>query len=224
MTEPTVTPFELLSERLRRNLADRDEALKAVVKAMGVSTSALEAAKLARSVAIVWMARTGYLTATHVTIASKRYPMNISAAAKELGMAYGTLRPYMLAGQALADKGRVYLMDDPEQVDIDIVEKSFDEGARADRKATRAKAQAEKVAKELSETAGETVEVTLTGASVLEAAVRLGNTLGDFHQCGGKLSDAERTSSKGSSGKSRRLELTERVDAVENGAIGDAST
>lgn len=193
MTEPTVTPFELLSERLRRNVADRDKALKAIANPMGVSTSALEAAKLARSVAMVWMARTGYLTATHVRIASNRRPMNISAAAKELGMAYATLRPYVLAGQALADKGRVNLMDDPEQVDIDIVEKSFDEGARADRKAIRAKAKAEKIAKEFSETAGKTAEVALTGASVLEAAVRLENMIGDFLQSGGKLSDAERT-------------------------------
>ncbi|MEV7132655.1 hypothetical protein AB0N24_07170 [Arthrobacter sp. NPDC093128] len=209
MTEPTVTPFELLSERLRRNVADRDEALKAIANHMGASTSALEAAKLVRSVAIVWMARTGYLTATHVTIASKRHPMNITAAAKKLGMAYGTLSPYVLAGQALANKGRVKLMDDPEQVDIDIVEKSFDDGARADRKAIRAKAKAEKAAKELAGSAGATAEViaeaTLTGASVLEASVRLLNTLGVFLQRGGKLSDAERAKLEGKLGEAAAL-------------------
>jgi hypothetical protein len=100
-------------------------------------TKAIESAVQARAVAAVWMSRIAYRTATHEAVATKRYPYNITGAAKVLGMPVGTLRPYALAGQALHVKDRAGLLSVPDADDVALVEGSFDATSRADQKAKR---------------------------------------------------------------------------------------
>ena len=101
-----------------------------------------------KAVAAVWMSRIAYRTMTHPDVATKRYPENITGAAKVLGMPVGTLRPYGLAGIALAKKDMAGLLSVPEQDDIALVEASFDSTSRADQKAKRVKEAAKKAALE----------------------------------------------------------------------------
>jgi hypothetical protein len=101
-----------------------------------------------KSVAAVWMSRIAYRTMTHPDVASKRYPENITGAAKVLGMPVGTLRPYGLAGIALAKKDLAGLLSEPEPADLAIVEASFDATTRADQKAKRVKEAQKKAALE----------------------------------------------------------------------------
>ncbi|WJH25431.1 hypothetical protein [Pseudarthrobacter defluvii] len=57
--------------------------------------------------------------------------MNVTGAAKALGKPVATVRPYVLAGKALAQAGRVQLTSPPEQADLKIVEAAMDEAAAA---------------------------------------------------------------------------------------------
>jgi len=111
-------------------------------------------ARHARSVAAVWMARIAYRAASHESIATSRYPYNITGAAKALGVNVTTLRPYAIAGAVLGKQDRAGLLSAPAQDDIAIVEKSFDDTTRAQQKEKRRlegekKAKLEAAAKEL---------------------------------------------------------------------------
>lgn len=64
--------------------------------------------------------------------------MNVTGAARALGKPVATVRPYVLAGKALAQAGRVQLTSPPEQVDLKIVEAAMDEAARRRRLSSRA--------------------------------------------------------------------------------------
>lgn len=102
----------------------------------------------ARAVAAVWLSRVAYRTATHASVATSRYPYNITGAAKALGMPVGTLRPYALAGAALHKADRAGLLSSPAEEDVALVEKSFDDTSRADQKAKRLKEKERKEALE----------------------------------------------------------------------------
>ena len=111
-------------------------------------------ARHARAVAAVWMARIAYRAASHESIATSRYPYNITGAAKALGVNVTTLRPYAIAGAVLGKQDRAGLLSAPAQDDIAIVEKSFDDTTRAQQKEKRRlegekKAKLEAAAKEL---------------------------------------------------------------------------
>lgn len=100
--------------------------------------AALEAAKLARNDWKVLWARATYLRAVSPSVTTPGRPMNILGAARALGQAYSTVRPYVLAGEALDHAGRVRLTSKPEPADVKIVEAALDEAARAPRRASRA--------------------------------------------------------------------------------------
>lgn len=104
----------------------------------GAARAALEAATAARSDWKVLWARATYLRAIAPSVATPRYPMNIHGAAKALGKPYATVRPYVLAGKALAEAGRVELTSAPEQIDVNIVETAMEAAARAPRRLSRA--------------------------------------------------------------------------------------
>ncbi|MHA7297690.1 hypothetical protein [Pseudarthrobacter sp. MDT3-1] len=100
--------------------------------------AALEAAEAARNDWKVLWARATYLRAVSPSVATAGRPMNILGAAKALGQAYSTVRPYVLAGEALARAGRVRFNSKPEQADVEIVEAAMEKAARAPRRASRA--------------------------------------------------------------------------------------
>lgn len=100
--------------------------------------AALEAAESSRNDWKVLWARATYLRAISPSVATPRYPMNITGAARALGKPVGTVRPYVLAGEALARAGRVHLTSAPEQADLKIVETAMDEAARRPRRSSRA--------------------------------------------------------------------------------------
>lgn len=100
--------------------------------------AALEAAAAARNDWKVLWARATYLRAMSPSVATTRYPMNITGAAKALGKPYATVRPYVLAGKALAEAGRVELTSAPEQIDVNIVEAAMEAAARGPRRLSRA--------------------------------------------------------------------------------------
>lgn len=100
--------------------------------------AALEAAESSRNTWKVLWARATYLRAISPSVATSRYPMNITGAARVLGMPVATVRPYVLAGKALAHAGRVQLTSAPEQADVRIVEAAMDEAARGPRRSSRA--------------------------------------------------------------------------------------
>ncbi len=105
-------------------------------------------AQHAKDVAAVWMSRIAYRTATHHDVANKRYPYNITGAAKVLGMPVGTLRPYALAGQALDGAERAGLLSEPDVEDITLLNDSFDNGAREQQRQKRLKEKETKLALE----------------------------------------------------------------------------
>lgn len=110
------------------------EAVKEESEAKGLK----EAADLRYLNAQVVMARIAFKVASHSTIASKRYPTNVSRAAELLGMAYGTLRPYVLAGQALDREDRAGLLSAPEEIDREIVDEAIETvGGRGRRRELR---------------------------------------------------------------------------------------
>jgi hypothetical protein len=90
-----------------------------------------------RAVAIVWMARSAYAAATHPSVVTKRYPVNVTQAAKALDIPYATLYPYVQAGLALAKKQREGLLSVPDDTDISLTQRSLDEGERARQTAKR---------------------------------------------------------------------------------------
>jgi hypothetical protein len=100
--------------------------------------AAQEAALAARNDWKVLWARATYLRAISPSVATSGNRMNIMGAAKALGEAYSTVRPYVLAGEALARAGRVRLTSKPEQADMEIVEAALEEAARGPRRASRA--------------------------------------------------------------------------------------
>ena len=100
--------------------------------------TALEAAQSCRNDWKVLWARATYLRAVSPSVATSNNRMNILGAAKALGMAYSTIRPYVLAGEALALAGRVHLKSPPQQADLEIVEAAIEETARAPRRSSRA--------------------------------------------------------------------------------------
>ena len=110
--------------------------------------SAMEAADHARKVAQVWQARIAYRAATSEGISNTRYPVNITGAAKALGVPVATLRPYALAGVALHKADKAGLLSAPAKEDLTIVNDSFDATSRADQKAKRVKEAAKKAALE----------------------------------------------------------------------------
>src|SRR4051812_25492428 len=89
--------------------------------------AALEAAESSRNDWKVLWARATYLRAISPSVATPRYPMNVTGAARALGRPVATVRPYVLAGKALAQAGRVQLTSAPEQADLKIVEAAMDE-------------------------------------------------------------------------------------------------
>ncbi|MEJ1179564.1 MULTISPECIES: hypothetical protein [unclassified Pseudarthrobacter] len=99
--------------------------------------AAQEAALAARNDWKVLWARATYLRAISPSVVTSRKRMNISGAARALGEAYSTVRPYVLAGEALAREGRVKLTSKPEQADMEIVETALEEAARGPRRASR---------------------------------------------------------------------------------------
>lgn len=98
----------------------------------------LEAAESSRNDWKVLWARATYLRAISPSVATSRYPMNITGAARALGKPVGTVRPYVLAGRALALAGRVHLTSSPEQDDLIIVEAAMEEATRGPRRSSRA--------------------------------------------------------------------------------------
>ena len=120
-----------------QSLSSLKEAFDRAYADYGTADDALRAAAHARSTAAVWMARIAYRAATHEAIATKRYPYNITGAAKALGRPVPTLRPYAIAGQALAQKDKAGLFSEPTDEERAIVEKSFDDGVRAQQKEKR---------------------------------------------------------------------------------------
>ncbi|MET3176827.1 UNVERIFIED_ORG: hypothetical protein ABIB52_004705 [Arthrobacter sp. UYCu721] len=56
--------------------------------------------------------------------------INCRGLERETGVARNTMRPYLDAGLELHRAGRLYLDDDPSDVDIRIVDKSMEEGER----------------------------------------------------------------------------------------------
>lgn len=100
--------------------------------------AAMEAALAARNNWKVLWARATYLRAVSPSVATSRYRMNIMGTAKALGEAYSTIRPYVLAGEALAHAGRVQRTTAPQQADVNIVEAALEEAARGPRRSSRA--------------------------------------------------------------------------------------
>jgi hypothetical protein len=117
------------------------EALRsAYEKALGDYAKAKDdedAARVAKLSAAVWLARIAYRTATHEAIATKRYPTNITGAAKALGKPVATLRPYALAGEKLHAADRAGLLSVPDAEDMAIVDKSFEDGVREQQRQKR---------------------------------------------------------------------------------------
>ena len=95
------------------------------------------AAEQARDEWKVLWARAAYLRAISPSVATARYPMNVTRALEALDVPYSTVRPYILAGQALAHEGRAHRTSPAEQIDLDIVEAAMDQAARAPRRASR---------------------------------------------------------------------------------------
>lgn len=117
-------------------------------------------AQLQKDRAAVWMARIAYRTASHDAVANKRYPYNITGAAKVLGMPVGTLRPYAKAGEALGD--RAGLLSEPDAADIAVLNESFDAGSREDQRQKRLR---EKTAKLALEAAAKELEALKAAAA-----------------------------------------------------------
>jgi hypothetical protein len=116
-------------------LSTNDKAREAAAKA------ALEVAESSRNDWKVLWARATYLRAVSPSVATVKNPMNILGTAKALGAAYSTIRPYILAGEALAQAGRVHLTSPPQQVDLEIVEAALENASRAPRRSSRADSQ-----------------------------------------------------------------------------------
>jgi len=112
-------------------------------------------AQHAKDVAAVWMARIAFRTATHADVANKRYPYNITGAAKVLGMPVATLRPYALAGQVLDKDERAGLLSEPDATDVALLNESFDAGARAQQREKRLKEKEAKLALEAAHAAAQ---------------------------------------------------------------------
>ena len=128
---------------LERSLDDLTATFTEARETFAHQSSVMEAAKQARDIAAVWMARSSYLTSIHPDMnGGKHGKQNISAAAKHLGMPYGTLRPYVLAGGALAKLDRVGVLGTPDAADVEAVRASIEATANARRRELNAKAKA----------------------------------------------------------------------------------
>lgn len=112
------------------NLSTTEEAWEAAARA------ALEAADSSRNDWKVLWARGTCLRGISPSVAAPRYPLNVTGAAKALGKPVATVRPYILAGKALAQAGRVQRTSPPEQTDLKIVEAAMDEAARRPRRSS----------------------------------------------------------------------------------------
>lgn len=95
-----------------------------------------EALLEAQDVRKVALARAAYLWAISPSVAIHS-PRNISGAGRVLGMPYATVRPYVLAGEALAEAGRVLRTSPPEPVDVEIVEAAIEKFANGPRREHR---------------------------------------------------------------------------------------
>jgi hypothetical protein len=126
--------------------------------------TAKEAADHSMKVAMVWQARIAYRAATSEGVMTSRYPVNITGAAKALGVPVATLRPYALAGVALHKADKAGLLSAPALEDITIVNDSFDATSRADQKAKRVKEAAKKAALEAKALELEALKAKQAGA------------------------------------------------------------
>lgn len=91
-------------------------------------------AKLLRKKAIVRLARVWARMALD-PIRLRNGEINRRLMERETGIPRNTMRPYLDAGLKLQQAGRLYLDDDPTEVDFAIVEKSMNEGERQRRRA-----------------------------------------------------------------------------------------
>lgn len=127
-----------------------------------------EAAKLEASNKRVLLARSAYLLASHPEIATKRFPLNLSASAKAMAGEKATdkerdalrkwLAVHVAAGKALADKKLVFNVVDPTEPERATVEKVHDETLRAASKKKNDKVKAKVAAASKSESEDETDE------------------------------------------------------------------
>lgn len=85
--------------------------------------------KLLRKKAIVRLARVWTRMALHPT-RLRNGEINRRLMERETGIPRNTMRPYLDAGLKLHQAGRLYLDDDPHEVDFAIVDKSMNAGER----------------------------------------------------------------------------------------------
>jgi hypothetical protein len=89
--------------------------------------------------ALVILSRRAFQASIHPAIVGKG-KQNISKAGEFLGMPYATVRPYVIAGGALFQHDRAFLLSEPDTEDARIVNESFDNGSRAQQIEKRRKA------------------------------------------------------------------------------------
>jgi hypothetical protein len=131
---------------------DFSGAVKDLAKAKQQESEALDL----KNHALVIMSRRAFQASIHPAIVGEG-KQNISKAGQALGMPYSTIRPYVLAGGALFQQDRAFLLSEPDAEDARIVNGSFDDHSRKAqiekraKAAAKAQAQAELLAKQQAE-------------------------------------------------------------------------
>lgn len=140
---------QLDPEELRHSFSD-------AVKDLGKSKDMEAEAAALKDHALVIMSRRAFQASIHPAIVGKG-KQNISKAGEFLGMPYSTVRPYVLAGGALFQHDRAFLLSAPEAEDARIVNDSFNANSRKaqiekrQRAAVKAQQQAELLAQQQAE-------------------------------------------------------------------------
>jgi hypothetical protein len=217
-TPEPLTPAQAKAESdalERRTLDALVEAWSAAVDKVTQSEDIVKAAERVRDLAKTYRAVVAFKVASHPLVRTADWeanetkagrvpgPVNYSGAAEVLEKDRSSLRPYIDAGLALANAGRP-LTADIAQEDVDIVLKSFKEGANQKRKdaraakaiedAAKAKEAADaKAAKEEAETNALAPKDQFTAETVIESALKLRKMIGTFQTAGGTFTPEEST-------------------------------
>jgi hypothetical protein len=111
------------------------------VKDLATAKQQESSAAALKNHALVVLSRRAFQASIHPAIVGAG-KQNMSKAGEFLGMPYATIRPYVIAGGALFQHDRAFLLSEPDTEDARIVNESFDNGTRKQQIEKRAKANA----------------------------------------------------------------------------------
>jgi hypothetical protein len=130
------------------DVSELRDSFTGAVKDLASAKQQESAAATLKNHALVILSRRAFQASIHPAIVGAG-KQNISKAGEFLGMPYATVRPYVIAGGALFQEDRAFLLSEPDSEDARIVNGSFDANSRKQqidkrqKAALKAQAQAE---------------------------------------------------------------------------------